>query len=266
MRIAWALAAALLATGCGSSDKPAADATPAPIENAAVAEMPEAPTGTVDSFPQAQTAKVHDAGQLHAAFTGAEALWEQEFSVAGLDYQHAKLAFFRSTVRTPCGEQSRETGPFYCPASLGVYLNTQFFDELARAYGLTSGFAAGYVTAHEVGHHVQQLLGVHQRVAAANQSDPGNANARSVQVELQADCYAGVWLHTVSAAGQLSQDDVNDIIKAAAIVGDDFQRNQAGAELAPETWTHGSSEQRVHWVSVGLQTGRPDKCDTFSAG
>src|SRR5262249_34453185 len=140
-----------------------------------------------------------------------------------------------------------------------------FFDALARTFGLESGFAAGYITAHEVAHHVQELTGTLTRVATADHSDPGGANARSIQVELQADCFAGVWLPTGSAAGHRTQGDLDDILKAAAVVGDDFQRNQAGAELAPETWTHGSSAQRQHWLAVGLRTGEPGSCDTFGA-
>ena len=133
-------------------------------------------------------------------------------------------------------------------------------------FGLASPFAPGYVTAHEVGHHVQQLLGLHARVAQANAEDPGGTNPRSVRVELQADCYAGIWLHYVARAGQLSDADVADILRAAAVVGDDFQRNRAGAELAPETWTHGSSAQRVHWVSTGKRSGLPADCNTFVPG
>ena len=191
-------------------------------------------------------------------------MWDREFDPSGMRYQHAQLAFFHSTVRTKCGEQSRETGPFYCPPAHGVYLNTTFFDGLARQYELRSGFAAGYITAHEVAHHVQELVGLLGRVHAADASDPDGANARSVLVELQADCYAGVWLHTVSARGELSEADVQDITTAATVVGDDFQRNQAGAELAPETWTHGSSAQRVQWVMTGLREGLPSACNTFA--
>jgi uncharacterized protein len=278
-RLVALLAAAGLAGGCGgggSDGTPTpkatrtatatATATPAPtIESGAVARMPAVPAGT-ERLPEAASSAVHDPGQLHAAFTSAETMWEHEFHAAGLTYRPARLTFFHTTVHTACGEQSRETGPFYCPPSHGVYLNTDFFDALARRYGLTSGFAAGYITAHEVGHHVQQLLGLHQRVAQADQVHPSSANARSVRVELQADCYAGVWLHTVSHRGELSEADVRDILTAATVVGDDFQRNQAGAELAPETWTHGSSAQRVHWVTVGLERGQPAACDTFEAG
>jgi hypothetical protein len=270
------------AGGCGGSDPPPPAATPKPsatgeaatatatpspeatIEADAVAKMPEVPVGAVGTLPPPVSTKVHDPGLLHTAFESAETMWAREFGAAGSRYQHAKLAFFHTTVKTACGEQSRETGPFYCPADFGVYLNTTFFDVLARQFGLSSGFAAGYITAHEVAHHVQQLLGVHQRVAEANASDPAGANGRSIQVELQADCYAGVWLHTVSARGELTEADVRDITTAATVVGDDFQRNQAGAELAPETWTHGSSAQRVQWVMTGLQQGLPSACNTFA--
>ena len=272
-RIATLLAAGIVATACGSSEPPSstatgtATATPtaadAKIEDAAVERMPEVPANAA-SLPAPASTKVHDPALLHSAFASSEAMWDREFAGVGASYQHAKLVFFHTTVRTKCGEQTRETGPFYCPPAHGVYLNTDFFDALARAYGLSSGYAAGYITAHEVAHHVQEVLGVHRRVAAANHADPEGANARSVQVELQADCYAGIWLHTVSARGELSEADIADITRAAAVVGDDFQRNQAGVELAPETWTHGSSEQRVHWVLTGLQSGRPASCDTFS--
>jgi uncharacterized protein len=272
--IAALVAAACLVGACGggsdgkSTPTPAATATAtatATIESGAIERMPEVQAGA-ERLPPAHSTAVHDPGQLHAAFASAETMWAHEFSAAGLSYEHAKLAFFHARVRTMCGQQSRETGPFYCPPDHGVYLNTHFFDALARQFGLTSGFAAGYITAHEVAHHVQQLLGVHARVAQADQADPSGANARSVSVELQADCYAGVWLHTVSRRGELSEGDIRDILKAATVVGDDFQRNRAGAELAPETWTHGSSAQRVHWVTVGLERGDPGACDTFEAG
>jgi predicted metalloprotease len=258
---------AALAVACGggsSSDSDTGTATPAPtatatLEPSQADQMPAAPQGQADSV-----GKVHDAGLLHDSFASAESLWDHQFQAVGGHYQHAKLTFFHNTVRTPCGEQSRETGPFYCPPDHGVYLNSLFFDALAHAYKLSSGFAASYIVAHEVGHHVQELLGTLRRVAAADQQDPDGANARSVQVELQADCYAGVWLHSVSAAGELTEADLNDILTAAAVVGDDFQRNQAGAALEPESWTHGSSAQRVHWLSVGIKDGKPGSCDTFA--
>jgi hypothetical protein len=206
-----------------------------------------------------------DAAFLRAAFDSAQELWRRQLTAAGADYAPAHLVLFHTQVHTPCGVQSAETGPFYCPGAVSVYLNTDFFDALAQQHGLQSGWAAGYVTAHEVAHHVQTLLGVLQRNAALEQSDPAGANARSVLVELQADCYAGVWLHELDGAGALSESDIQDIVRAAAIVGDDFQRNQAGRALEPETWTHGSSEQRVRWLTTGMRDGTPAACDTFSS-
>jgi predicted metalloprotease len=205
-----------------------------------------------------------DPAFLRAAFNSAQAMWQRKFAAAGVHYEPAHLVLFHTRVHTPCGEQGAEVGPFYCPAAKTVYLNTDFFDALARQHGLNSPFAAGFVTAHEVAHHVQLLLGVHTRVHAADQQDPANANRRSIAVELQADCYAGIWIHNVARAGELTDTDIMAIIRAAAVVGDDFQRNLAGAELAPETWTHGSSAQRVHWLTVGKTSGAPADCDTFS--
>jgi predicted metalloprotease len=269
------VAAAALVAACGGGDDgaqaPTPTATPtataaatATIEPDAIQEMGEVPYG--GPLPTPASTKVHDPNLLHAAFSSAETMWSHEFANANTHYQHASLTFFRSTVRTPCGEQSREVGPFYCPPAHAIYLNTAFFDALASQHGLSSGFAAGYIVAHEVAHHVQELLGILSRRQATDQADPAGANARSIATELQADCFAGVWLHSVSARGELSSADVDDILRAATVVGDDFQRNQAGAELAPETWTHGSSAQRRQWLSAGLEKGDPAACDTFGAG
>jgi predicted metalloprotease len=267
------------ATGCGGGgDDNGGDAAATPpantrderpisarLESPDVRRMTAAPAGEAAGELAAPTGGISTAF-LREAFDSAQALWRQKFAAAGLDYQPARLTFFHSTVSTACGEETAQTGPFYCPADHGVYLNTDFFDALGRAFGLDSPFAPGYITGHEVGHHVQQLLGLHHRVALANAQDPDGTNPRSVRVELQADCYAGIWLHHVARAGQLTRADVTDILRAAAVVGDDFQRNRAGVELAPETWTHGSSEQRVHWLSVGKDTGLPAECDTFATG
>jgi uncharacterized protein len=243
-----------------NGNKPA-DAPGADLDNPAVRRMQAEPEGA-DAGTLSPTG-IADTAFLRAAFDSAQALSRQKFASAGIAYEPAKLVFFHSAVHTACGEQSAATGPFYCPADHGVYLNTDFFEQLGRTFGLRSPFAPGYITGHEVAHHVQQLLGLHARVAAANAQEPAGTNARSVRVELQADCYAGVWLHSVARAGDLSRADIDDILKAAAVVGDDFQRNRAGVELAPETWTHGSSEQRVRWVSTGKSRGLPGDCDTF---
>jgi predicted metalloprotease len=260
--------------GCGSgpsSDSPSPTPTKTPgtssgdLESPDVGRMTAAPAGGAAGSIAAPTGGITEEF-LRQAFDSAQELWRQKFAAAGIRYQPARLIFFHDTVSTACGEQSAKTGPFYCPGDHGVYLNTRFFDALGRAFGLETPWGPGYVTAHEVAHHVQLLLGLHHRVALANAEDPSGENPRSVRVELQADCYAGIWLHYVARAGQLTDADVTDILRAAAVVGDDFQRNRAGVDLAPETWTHGSSEQRVHWLSVGKNSGRPADCDTFAAG
>jgi uncharacterized protein len=250
-----------LLAGCGGGDNTPSAANQ-DLDSPEVARMPAAPAGAAAGELSAPSS-IASVAFLREAFNSAQSLWRQKFDAVDLDYEPARLTFFETAVDTACGHQTAQTGPFYCPAGHGVYLNTHWFDTLARTFGLRSPFAPGYVVAHEVAHHVQQLLGLHARVAAADAADRAGANNRSVRVELQADCYAGIWLHYVARAGQLSQADVDDILRAAAIVGDDFQRNKAGAELAPETWTHGSSAQRVHWLSVGKDTGRPGDCDTF---
>jgi predicted metalloprotease len=220
---------------------------------------------TVAPDPSTTTATHAGGAFLRASFDSAQDLWRRQFAAAGAAFRPGRLTLFHHAVHTACGTQSADVGPFYCPADETVYLNTAFFDALARAFNLRSGFAAGYVTAHEVGHHVQNVLGLLTAKARADAADPANANARSVLTELQADCYAGVWLHELHGAGSLTDSDLNDIIRAATVVGDDFQRNRAGVPLEPETWTHGSSEQRVRWLKAGMRSGVPASCDTFGA-
>jgi predicted metalloprotease len=235
----------------------------AQVESAAARKM-KRPLTSPAPDPAAVTPGRTDPRFLRASFDSAQELWRRHFAAAGGTYRPARLILFHNAVHTPCGTQPASVGPFYCPPNETVYLNTDFFDALARRFALRRGWAAGYVTAHEVGHHVQTVLGVLQRVAQLDAGDPQNANRRSVLVELQADCYAGVWLHELAGAGRLSDADIEDILRAAAVVGDDFQRNQAGKPLAPETWTHGSSEQRRRWFSRGYEKGTPAACDTFS--
>jgi uncharacterized protein len=248
-----------------SGRHPGGAAGQAALQGPEVRKMKTAVAASTAPDPTSEDATRADAAFLRASFDSAQELWQRQFTAAGATYRPAHLVLFHTIVHTPCGVQSAETGPFYCPNAAGVYLNTDFFDALARAHSLRSGWAAAYVTAHEVGHHVQALLGVLQRNAQLDQTDPAGANGRSVLVELQADCYAGVWLHELAGAGALTDADVGDILRAAEVVGDDFQRNQAGQPLAPETWTHGSSEQRVRWLSTGMRSGAPAACDTFTS-
>lgn len=202
---------------------------------------------------------------LRQVFEDAQAMWRRGFQGAGLTYQPARLTIFSRRIDTACGPESASTGPFYCPASFGVYLDTQFFTALSRHVGVRLGdFAQAYVVTHEVGHHIQTLLGITKRKALADHNDPAGKNARSVRFELQADCFAGVWMHHAYSQGELSDADMRDALNAAAVAGDDFLRRASGAGRPPEDWTHGSSAQRRHWLKTGFTEGEPAACDTFS--
>ncbi len=195
-----------------------------------------------------------------------EDVWGDLFREAGSTYREPQLVLFDGVVDSACGRQSASTGPFYCPGDLKVYLDTTFFDDLSRRYGAPGDFAAAYVIAHEVGHHVQRITGVSTQVdrLQARASQP-EANALSVRQELQADCYAGVWAHHAHRQRQLlEQGDIEEGLRAAAAIGDDRLQTRSRGYAVPDTFTHGTSEQRVHWFSVGLKTGSVGACDTFA--
>ena len=180
-------------------------------------------------------------------------------------YHHAKLVLFRNDIDSACGLAESATGPFYCPGDEKVYLDLGFFDELKQRFGASGEFAQAYVIAHEIGHHVQKILGTEAKVRAAEESNPGQANAISVRVELQADCYAGVWGNTTEQRNLLEQGDVESGLNAAAAVGDDRIQKMTTGRVMPDKFTHGTSAQRVGWFKKGLNTGRIDACDTFSS-
>ena len=185
--------------------------------------------------------------------------------VDGQQYQDAKLAVFRDAVNTGCGQAPAEVGPFYCPVDQKVYLDLSFFDELAQRFGAPGDFAQAYVIAHELGHHVQHLLGIEQRVRELQESRPGAANQLSVALELQADCFAGVWGNSTSQRKLLEQGDVEEGLGAASAVGDDRLQVQATGSIRPDKFTHGSSAQRSQWFRRGLESGDPNSCDTFGS-
>ncbi|MBI1365822.1 MAG: flagellar biosynthesis protein FlgM [Alphaproteobacteria bacterium] len=196
-----------------------------------------------------------------------EIVWGKLFEQAGMTYREPKLDLFAGGVQSGCGFASAAVGPFYCPADQHVYLDTDFFSELSRRFGAPGDFAAAYVIAHEVGHHVQKLTGVADRVAAA-QARAGEAerNALQVRMELQADCYAGVWAHWAGETrGLLDDGDIEEGLNAASKIGDDTLQRNAGRRVTPESFTHGSSAQRVHWFKRGYQSGATADCDTFGA-
>ena len=191
--------------------------------------------------------------------------WTAQFQASGNTYERAKLVLFEDGVNTGgCGFAPSEVGPFYCPADKSVYLDLSFFDELAGKYNAPGDFAPAYVIAHEVGHHVQNITGVSNEVRKQQQKKPGDANDLSVRLELQADCLAGVWAHNTYENVVLERGDIDEGLAAAAAVGDDRLQKQAGVEVNPDTWTHGSSEQRKRWFTNGYESGNPDSCDTFS--
>ena len=196
-----------------------------------------------------------------------EDTWNPIFRQLGQQYQEPSLVLFTDQVQSACGFASAATGPFYCPADRKVYLDLGFFNELEQRFGAPGDFAQAYVVAHEVGHHVQNLLGILPQVHQYRQrADEISANRASVMLELQADCFAGVWAHHADRARQiLEAGDVEEGLNAAAQIGDDRMQRRARGWVSPESFTHGSSEQRVRWFKTGMQTGRLDGCDTFNA-
>ena len=195
-----------------------------------------------------------------------EETWTQLFRERGATYEPPVLVLFTDATQSACGVGQSAMGPFYCPSDRRVYLDLSFFHDLAQM-GAPGDFAQAYVVAHEVGHHVQTLTGTSQRVTnARQQANEREGNALSVRQELQADCYAGVWGHYAGQRGLLEPGDAEEGLRAAAAIGDDRLQRQSQGRVVPESFTHGSSEQRVSWLRRGMESGRMESCDTFSAG
>jgi uncharacterized protein len=190
--------------------------------------------------------------------------WARSFAEAGRRYEPTKLVLFTQATTSGCGPASSATGPFYCPADRKVYLDLGFFRELRSRFQAPGDFAQAYVIAHEFGHHVQNILEISGDVHRAQQENPDEANELSIRLELQADCFAGVWAYSAFEENLLEGGDLNEGLAAAAAVGDDRLQQQAGGQVNPETWNHGSSEQRVEWFRRGYEGGDPNACDTFS--
>jgi predicted metalloprotease len=190
--------------------------------------------------------------------------WTDLFAASGKQYQKAQLVLFTDAVSTGCGQATSAVGPFYCPEDHLVYLDLGFFQDLQTKFGAPGDFAQAYVIAHEFGHHVQSLLGIEPQVREQQQAHPDQANEYSIRMELQADCFAGVWGHAAYAGEQLDPGDVEEGLTAAASVGDDRLQKQATGRVNQETWTHGSSAQRDAWFKKGFDSGDPQDCDTFS--
>jgi len=192
-----------------------------------------------------------------------QATWEQILPRAGTPYRHAKLVLFRDMTQSGCGTAQSATGPFYCPEDEKVYIDLGFFEELRDRFGAPGEFAQAYVLAHEIGHHVQKLLGTEPKVRRLQRGDPSQTNQLSVRLELQADCYAGIWGHSTAQRKLIDDSDVSAGLQAAAAVGDDRLQRMANGRVSPESFTHGSSAQRTSWFRNGLSSGDPGVCNTF---
>jgi predicted metalloprotease len=198
-----------------------------------------------------------------------ERTWQEQFQTAGRQYEEPKLVLFTDATPTACGTGQTAMGPFYCPLDSKVYIDLAFFDELKRRFQAPGDFAQAYVIAHEVGHHVQHVLGISDKVHQAREraGSEAKANALSVRLELQADCLAGVWAARANEARQiLEAGDIEEALAAATAIGDDRLQKQARGYVVPDAFTHGTSEQRVRWFEKGFDSGDPNVCDAFSAG
>jgi uncharacterized protein len=207
---------------------------------------------------------------INAVTVDVQGYWDEQFRASNRDYPETVTVLFTGQTQTGCGVASSATGPFYCPADEKVYLDTSFFDELSRRFGAPGEFAEAYVLAHEFGHRVQDVLGTMDRVQSQQQSSPSQANELSVRLELQADCYAGMWAHDVwaqpdqSEVESITEADIRDAVNAAEAVGDDRIQEQATGRIDRESWTHGSADQRAKWFSTGFKQGTLEACDTFA--
>lgn len=195
-----------------------------------------------------------------------EDVWKQVFAASGQRYQEPTLVMFTGSTRTACGQGLAQMGPFYCPLDKKVYVDLAFYEELRRRFKAPGDFAQAYVIAHEVGHHVQTILGVADKVQEMKQSYPREANAIQVRMELQADCLAGVWANlNHQLKNRLQPGDIEEGLNAASQIGDDMIQRQTQGHVVPESFTHGSSAQRVRWFKTGFQAGNMQVCDTFRA-
>ena len=236
---------------------------PSTVMNVAEQVMPQAETRKVTKGAPADAT-----GQFVARVLGStEAVWGKIFEQSNAEYRPPTLVLFDGQVRSACGMAQSATGPFYCSGDEKLYIDLAFFRELQSRFRAPGDFAQAYVIAHEVGHHVQKLTGTFQKMASAREgASKAQANQTSVRMELQADCYAGVWGNHAGTLNQLDPGDIAEALNAATAIGDDRLQQKSRGRVVPESFTHGSSEQRVRWFKKGLDSGRTRDCNTFAAG
>jgi predicted metalloprotease len=222
------------------------------------------PAGSAQSVSQTSASGRNLEKVLSFVAGDAQAFWSREFAAAGLKFVPAPVVAFERSAPTPCGPATIQTGPFYCQLDHRIYLELGFFRVLAGKFHAPGDFAQAYVVAHEIGHHVQSLLGVMDQSQQFVQEGVAPPNLVSIAQELQADCLAGVWAHSTYSRGLLERGDAEEALRAAAAVGDDRLQRKFQGRVNPETWTHGSAEQRRAWLARGFTEGKPGACDTFS--
>lgn len=236
--------------------------------SAVLQSLQQSDTGSETAVPFQETSEEKQRREfVSVILADTEQTWDALFAGSGRQYQHPSLVLFSEAVKSACGLAQTAVGPFYCAEDQKVYIDLSFYDELQKRFGAPGEFAQAYVIAHEVGHHVQNLLGklpqVHERQQQAGERE---ANALSVRLELQADCYAGVWAYHANRSRQLLEEgDVEQGLNAASAIGDDKLQMQARGYVSPDSFTHGTSAQRVRWFKTGLESGDVARCDTFAA-